>query len=122
MTIGALFLGFGAVFTLTDNMISLLWFPIFGIIGGLSLGALNSRKARTQPKYKNEYTSYAAMSFMAVVLLGLFFLLFASDKVDSNLPSNSSYSATQVIFAAIGSGLLAFFGVGLTVANAIAEE
>ncbi|MHA2169034.1 MAG: hypothetical protein ACXAB7_03885 [Candidatus Kariarchaeaceae archaeon] len=107
--------------TFTDNYYPLLLFLIFGILGGLALGALNGRKARTQVKYKNEYTGYAGMAFAAIIFLGIYFGVMATGTIEDNI-ADEDMSATSVVGAAVASGLLALFGLGLVVANSLTDE
>jgi len=120
MAIGSIFLASWVTFIFTDNMLSMLWFLVFGLMGGAALGALNGRKAKTHAKYKNEYTSYFGMALAGIILLGVYFSTFGSDNI--RLPDNSEFDKIQVLLFAIGSGLLALFGVGLTAANMLAEN
>ena len=94
---------------------------IVGILGGMALGALNGRKARTQVKYKNEYTGYAGMAFAAIIFLGIYFGVMALDTIKDNL-ADEDMTATSVVGAAVASGLLALFGLGLVVANSLTDE
>lgn len=121
MAIGSLGLSSLVVWTLTDNMWLMYLFLLFGVIGGMALGALNGRKARTQAKYKNEYTSYAGMSFTAILVLAAYYAFFAINKVEDSLASDD-YSASAVLFLAALSGIFAFLGFGLVIANSIADE
>ncbi|MHA2090178.1 MAG: hypothetical protein ACW98K_04900 [Candidatus Kariarchaeaceae archaeon] len=121
MTMGSFFLGIWTVWTWTDNYYPLLLFLIFGILGGLALGALNGRKARTQVKYKNEYTGYAGMAFAAIIFLGIYFGVMATGTIEDNI-ADEDMSATSVVGAAVASGLLALFGLGLVVANSLTDE
>ncbi|OLS28645.1 MAG: hypothetical protein HeimC2_05320 [Candidatus Heimdallarchaeota archaeon LC_2] len=110
------------VWELTDNMFMMYLFFIFGVFGGIALGALNGRKARSQPKYKNEYTSYAGMFFTAILALAGYYAFFAIDTIESSVAAGNDYEPEAVLFLAVISGLLAFLGFGLTIANSLAEE
>ena len=122
MTMGSFFLAIWIVWTFTDKYYPLLLFLIFGILGGMALGALNGRKARTQVKYKNEYTGYAGMSFAAIIFLGIYFGVMALDSIEDNLDAEADISAMAVVGSAVLSGLLALFGLGLVVANSLTDE
>jgi len=91
-------------------------------LGGIALGALNGRKARTQQKYKNEYTSYAGMSFTAIIVLGAYYAFFALDNIEKSISTGNDFDANTVLILAVLSGILAFLGFGLTIANSIADE
>ena len=120
MTMGGLFLTIWLTFTVTDNMLIFLLFALFGILGGMSLGALNGRKARNQAKYKNEYTAYAAMMFAAIVLLALYYFIFGMGPItDRNV---SDFSDELVVLFAGLSGILTELGLGLVIANSLAED
>lgn len=121
MTMGSLFLGGWLVFTFTDKYYPLLWFILFGILGGVALGALNGRKARTQIKYKNEYTAYAGMFFAAIVLMGSWYFFFALDKITKKINDDADLSAEEVLGISVGAGLMLMFGLGLVVANSLAD-
>ena len=120
MTMASLFLGAWVTFTFTANMLPLFLFTIFGIVGGVALGSLNTRKARTQAKYKNEYTGYAGMAFAFIVFLGLYYAFIGQDTLESNIVKDED--PMLILFLAILSGMLGLFGVGLTVGNALAES
>lgn len=120
MAMGSIFLGIWTTFVFTDNALGLLWFTLFGILGGLSVGSLNGRKARTQTKYKNEYTIYAAMFFAAIVFLGVYYLFLAPYKMENKVVPDA-LEAAQVVYVAVLGGLLGLFGIGLAVANSLAE-
>lgn len=120
MSVGGIFMAIWTISTITDNYLVFLLYPIFGVIGGIALGALNSRKARTQEKYKNEYVSYAAMAFAAIVFLSLYYFIFGFDAVSSNNLSELEDSAV-VLLAAL-SGVLVELGLGLVIANSISED
>ncbi|MHA2098995.1 MAG: hypothetical protein ACW99A_09925 [Candidatus Kariarchaeaceae archaeon] len=124
LAIGSFGLSTLVVWRLTDNMFVLYLFFLFGLLGGMALGALNGRKARTQAKYKNEYTSYAGMFFMAIVLLGAYYAFFALDSIKDQISSDfaDDYDEKTVLFLAVMSGILGFLGFGLAIANSIAEE
>ena len=111
------FMGFESNFTTWFS--SMLWFLVFGLAGGAALGALNGRKAKTQAKYKNEYTSYFGMAMAGIILLGVYYSTFGEENI--RLPADSEFSNLQVLFFAMISGFLALFGVGLTAANMLAE-
>lgn len=119
MAIGSIFLASWVTFIFTDNMLSMLWFLAFGLAGGAALGALNGRKAKTQAKYKNEYTSYFGMAIAGIILLGIYYSTFGRDNI--RLPEESQFDDLQVLFFAMISGFLALFGVGLTAANMLAD-
>lgn len=110
------------VWELTDNMFLMYLFFLFGLIGGMALGALNGRKARTQAKYKNEYTSYAGMSFTAILVLGAYYALFALDNIENSVQAGNDYDPSLILFLAVLSGLFALIGFGLVIANSIADE
>ncbi len=123
MTMGSFFLAIWTVWTFTDNYYPLLLFLIFGILGGLALGALNGRKARTQVKYKNEYTGYAGMAFAAIIFLGIYFGVMSTGAIEKSIDrAGEDMTATSVVGAAVASGLLALFGLGLVVANSLTDE
>ncbi|MHA2248883.1 MAG: hypothetical protein ACXAD7_00910 [Candidatus Kariarchaeaceae archaeon] len=117
----SLFLGGWTVWTFTENYYPFLLFLLFGILGGWALGALNGRKARTQAKYKNEYTSYFGMALAAIIFLGIYFALFGKGNIEDNLPADADYGAIEVLSFAVGAGLMALFGIGLVVANSLTE-
>ena len=110
------------VWELTDNMFMMYLFFLFGVIGGIALGALNGRKARNQQKYKNEYTSYAGMFFTAILVLAGYYAFFAIDTIESSVASGNDYEPEAILFLAVISGILAFLGFGLTIANSLSEE
>ena len=118
---GTIFIGVWTTFTFTEKYLPLLLFTLFGILGGLSLGALNSRKARQQAKYKNEYTAYAGMFFAAIIFFGIYYLLFAQGKIDAAVKDGVDLTGDQVIFVSMIGALMGLFGIGLTVANSLAE-
>ncbi|MCE7737161.1 MAG: hypothetical protein GPJ54_19900 [Candidatus Heimdallarchaeota archaeon] len=122
MALGSLGVSSLVVWELTDNMFILYLFVLFGVLGGMALGALNGRKARAQQKYKNEYTSYAGMSFTAIIVLGAFYAFFAIDNIEKNISTGNDYDANMILFLAVLSGILAFLGFGLVIANSISEE
>ncbi|MHA2502984.1 MAG: hypothetical protein ACXAE3_08945 [Candidatus Kariarchaeaceae archaeon] len=117
---GGLFLTIWVTFTITNNLLIFLLFSLFGILGGMSLGALNGRKARSQAKYKNEYTAYAAMMFAAIVFLALYYFIFGFDAVTAKNVSDFP-DATVVGIGAL-SGVLTELGLGLVIANSLAES
>ncbi len=121
LTVGSLAVGFFNVWTFTDGYLPLLWFVLFGVLGGVALGYLNSSKARTQSKYKNEYTAYVGMMIAAIVFLGLYYLLFASGKVEGYLDT-TDLTGDEVIFVAMGGAIAGLIGVGLTIANSMTED
>lgn len=121
LTVGALFVGFFNVWTFTDGYLPLLWFVLFGILGGVALGYLNSSKARTQSKYKNEYTAYVGMFIAAIVFLGLYYLLFALERIEARVIS-VELTAQDIVFIAMGAAITGLIGVGLTVANSMTED
>ena len=122
MAIGSLGISSLVVWELTDNMFLMYLFFFFGLIGGIALGALNGRKAKSQAKYKNEYTSYAGMFFTAILVLAGYYAFFAMDTIERSLASPDDYDANTVLFLATLSGIMAFLGFGLVIANSIAEE
>ncbi len=119
LSMGGIFLAIWTTFTITDNYLIFLLFPLFGILGGLALGALNGRKARTQEKYKNEYTAYAAMSFAAIVFLALYYFIFGVDPVTA--ANQSEFSDSLVVVLGALSGILVELGFGLVIANSLSE-
>ena len=121
LTILSLFLAGIATMIYTNSYFWLGLFWILGLLGGLALGALNGRKARMRNTYRQEYLAYAAIFFSAIVLLGIFYLFFMNDRVATALTSDAP-KATTVVWTAIASGLTAFLGVGLVVANIVAPE
>ncbi|MCY3410312.1 MAG: hypothetical protein INQ03_01635 [Candidatus Heimdallarchaeota archaeon] len=116
---GSLFIGVWTAFTFTDKYLPLLLFTLFAILGGFSLGALNSRKARQQAKYKNEYTTYAGLFIAAIIFLGIYYLFWAIDKII--VKEGIDLSSEQVIYISMGGGFIGLMGIGLSVANALAE-
>ena len=52
MSVGGIFMAIWTMSTITDNYLVFLLYPIFGVIGGIALGALNSRKARLKKNIK----------------------------------------------------------------------
>ena len=120
LTVAGIALSIWTTFTITQTYLVFLLFPLFGLLGGISLGALNGRKARTYAKYKNEYTAYAAMAFTAIVALMLYYFIFGFDKITSNNVSDFADSVVVIIGAA--SGLLVQVGLGLVIANSLAEN
>jgi hypothetical protein len=121
LTVGSLAVGFFNVWTFTDGYLPLLWFVLFGVLGGVALGYLNSSKARTQSKYKNEYTAYVGMLIAAIVFLGLYYLMWGIDKIEAKLDT-VDLTAEQVVFTAMGGAIAGLIGVGLTIANAMTED
>ena len=121
LTVGSLAVGFFNVWTFTDGYLPLLWFVLFGVLGGVALGYLNSSKARTQSKYKNEYTAYVGMMIAAIVFLGLYYLLFAIQKIEDYLDT-TDLTGDEVIFVAMGGAIAGLIGVGLTIANSMTED
>ncbi len=115
---GSLFLGIWVTFVFTNNALGLIWFTIFAILGGLAIGSLNGRKAKSQAKYKNEYTAYGAMFFAAIIFLGVYYRFFAFAKIEEKV---IGLDAASVIYVAVGGALMGLFGIGLTVANSLAE-
>jgi hypothetical protein len=124
LAIGSFFLCTLVVWELTENMFVLYLFFLFGLLGGIALGALNGRKARSQAKYKNEYTTYAGMFFMAIAFLGLYYAIFALDKIEEQITDKyiEDYEPMTILFLAVVSGILGFIGFGLAIANSLAEE
>lgn len=121
MTVGSLAIGILSTFTLTSSYLALLLFTLFAILGGLALGALNSRKAKQQAKYKNEYTAYAGMFFAAIISLGVYYLFFAIEKVDAAINTGIDLTGAEVIYISMAGALMGIFGIGLTVANSLVE-
>ena len=95
-------------------------FPIFGMLGGFALGSLNSRKARSQDKYKNEYVAYASMAFAAIAFLAGFYFIFGTARIAAN--NVSDFADTVVVSLAAASGILVEIGLGLVIANALSEN
>ncbi len=122
MALGSLGVSSLVVWELTDNMFIMYLFFLFGVLGGMALGALNGRKAKAQQKYKNEYTSYAGMSFTAIIVLGAYYAFFAIDNIEKSVSTGNDYDANTILFLAILSGILAFLGFGLVIANSISDE
>ena len=119
MFMGSLFLGYWTAFVFTDGYIGLLLFTLFALLGGFALGALNSRKARQQAKYENEYTAYAGMMFAATIFLGVYYLVFAITNIEAKVVAD--LEANIVVVIAMAAGIMGQIGLGLTVANSIAE-
>ncbi len=117
--VGGLIITIWATWVLTDNFLGFLLFPLFGIIGGIALGALNSRKAKTQVKYKNEYVFYATASFIAIIGLAVYFLMFALGAVEAKVVDPSTFNAQTIIIGSAIASISMIFGFGLVVANAI---
>lgn len=120
LSMAGLFLSIYLTFTITNAYLVFLLFPLFGIIGGISLGALNSRKGRTQARYRNEYTVYASMFFAAIVFLGLYYFIFDMDVVTNNLKIDT-FTAPVVVVMAMVSGIVMELGLGLATANMLAD-
>ena len=121
LTITSIFLIGIVTMGMTNSYFWLSLFWIFGLLGGLALGNLNSRKARTRNTYRQEYLAYASIFFGAIVLLGLLYYLFLLDRVESALTDQGG-SPSLVVGLSILSGLTAYFGIGLVVANIVAPE
>ena len=117
---GGLFLTIWVTFTITDTFRIFLLFSLFGILGGMSLGALNGRKAKAQTKYKNEYTAYAAMMFAAIIFLALFYFIFGFESV--NAKNVSGFDDSVVVAIAALSGILTELGLGLVISNSLTEN
>ena len=124
LAIGSFAINTLVVWRLTENMFVLYAFFLFGLLGGIALGALNGRKARTQAKYKNEYTSYAGTFFMAIILLGGYYAFFALGRIEDKLSPDFSadYNAMTVLFLSVVAGILGFIGFGLAIANSLSQE
>jgi len=123
MAMGGIFLSYWVAFEFTDKYVALLLFLLFGVLGGLSLGALNSRKAKTQAKYKNEYIAYAGMFFAATVLLAVYHFVFDDlAKITAKIPVGSGYEPSMVLVNSFLSGILTQLGLGLVIANSLAEN
>lgn len=120
MTMGGLFLTIWVTFTITETFLIFLLFSLFGILGGMSLGALNGRKAKSQTKYKNEYTAYAAMMFAAIIFLGLYYFIFGFETVTAK--NVSGFDDAVVVGIATLSGIMTELGLGLVIANSLTEN
>ena len=115
------FLAFISVFTYTANYLLLSLFFVFGILGGLALGALNSRKAKTNTSYYREYVAYASIFFALILAMGLYLFLFGLPGIEKKMTGDSVTRETVLVIAIV-SGLLTYFGIGLIMANIVAEE
>lgn len=127
--LGALFavsglsLSLWMTFSITTTFLPLLWFAAFGIIGGLGLGALNTRKAKKQNKYKNEYMLYGFGGFIAILALLVYYLFINPDALVGKVVAENTLGLDEqmtIVTAAVG-GILLELGVGLSFANMIAE-
>ncbi len=121
LTVASIFLAGIVTMFFTNSYFWLGLFWIFGILGGIALGNLNSRKARTRNTYRQEYLAYASIFLGAIIILGVFYLFFLTDRVASALVQDAP-SAGVVVWLAITSGLSSFVGVGLVLANIVAPE
>ncbi len=122
LTVGAIALGIWTTWVFTNSYLPLLWFTAFGILGGISLGSLNGSKARSMAKYKNEYTAYVGMFIAAIIFLGVYYFFFALFKIEDKLKEGVTLNAQTVLILSIAGGFIGLLGVGLTLANALAEE
>lgn len=121
LTITSIFLAIVVTISWTTGYFWLISFWIFGLLGGLALGNLNSRKARTRNTYKQEYLAYASIFLGAIILLGIAFLLGLLGNIDGVRQADAP-SASVIVWIAIASGLTAYLGIGLVVANIVAPE
>ncbi|RMG28061.1 MAG: hypothetical protein D6732_19300 [Methanobacteriota archaeon] len=119
--VGGLVVVIYATAVLTSGFLPFLWFGLFGFIGGAALGALNSRKAKTQAKYKNEYVFYASSAFVATIALLIYYLVFALDKVREKAADPSTFPAEMLVSTAAGAAIAMMIGFGLVIANSIAD-
>ncbi len=121
LTITSIFLTIVVTLSWTNGYFWLVSFWLFGLLGGLALGNLNSRKARTRNTYKQEYLAYASIFLGAIILMGIAFLLGLLGNVDA-VRKPDAPSSSIIVWLSIASGLTAYFGVGLVVANIVAPE
>ncbi len=119
--VGGLVVVIYATAVLTSGFLPFLWFGLFGFIGGFALGALNSRKAKMQAKYKNEYVFYASSAFVATIALMIYYLVFAIDKVEAKTAAPDVFPALTLVLATAGAAIAMMIGFGLVVANSIAD-
>lgn len=119
------FISIWMAFTIQQANLLFLLFPLLGIFGGIGLGQLNTRQAKRQEKYKNEYISMAALAFFFIIAIALYVIFFGADTVSEKVAAKGSdaslFTVSVVAIGAALGGILLELGWGLVHANWIAE-
>ncbi len=118
--IGGLILTIYTTWVFTNSLLILLLYPLFGLTGGFALGALNTRKARTYSKYKNEYIFYVTASLMIIIGLTVFYMFFDPATVKNALVGTQFGTDVVIGLSALGA-IMMVFGLGLVVANSVEQ-
>ena len=70
----SIFIGGFSLFIFTNWHIPLLFVVLAGIVGGMFLGSVRSRKARVRKSVKNEYVAYSGLSIAVIFGLTIYTL------------------------------------------------
>ena len=111
----SLFIGGFSLFIFTKWHIPLIFVVIAGIIGGLNLGLVRSRKARVRKSVKNEYVAYSGLSIAVIFGLSIYFLLFEQES----MPTTGDFTYQLVTALNLIAAVLGFLGTTLVIANMV---
>ena len=118
--IGGIFLVITIIGTMAPGLLIFILFPIFGIIGGTTLGHLNAGWVKRKESKKNEMTAYSTMMFFAIILLGVYYFIFGPGPVGAK--NTSGMEDNIIVILGMVSGVLTQLGLGLIVASAYASN
>jgi hypothetical protein len=110
----SLFIGGFCLFIFTNIHLPLIIVVLAGIIGGMFLGSIRSRKARVRKSVKNEYVAYAGLSIAVIIGLTIYFILFEKESMPTTDFSYQLVTGLNLLAAVLG-----FLGTTLVIANMV---